>query len=568
MLKLAWQSYRAGDFGGAAGLIARALTRDGFNPQVHYASGVIYRAAQRSTVAQDAFWAAIRYGSPPAPALAQLGEISIQQKKYDEAAGLLRQALSYNPNDALALTDLAVALRRGGKLQQAGQAADEALRKAPLLPFALAEQWRIEEARGKAAASPAPAKSNWAAPLPADAQDYLEIAAWYRSLADLASSDAVLQAAVKNLPAEGLSSLVYYYLAFNARQQGKDRQAEEYGAKAEAASCARVFPYRLEDARALNDALLRNPLDTHAQYLLGNLLFARGRYEDAARVWSRALGQGFEYSVLMRNLGLYAWRVKKDLTGAGGFYDSAIRLAPDDYRLYVDLDEIYFQSGNIAGREKLFAQAPAAVRNRDTVLVRLALLHTQKRHYDQALELLMNHRFKPWEGGAIVREMFVLANIEKGKQALEAKNPSEAESAFRRALEYPASLGVGKPDKPHDEEALFWLGEALAAQGKTDAAHDAWQQAVEQGKKGASAARLFRGLALRRLGQTEEADQILKGLAQATAQPSASGEDFFVAGQLNLIENYREEAKRYFLRALELDPSLWQARIELGEIGS
>jgi len=568
LLQQAWRAYRAADLARAGERLGHAMARDAFDPRLHYAAGVVYRASERWALAQDAFWTAMHYGSPPAPALAQLGEISIRIKNYDEAVKLLRRALSYNPDDAAAQTDLAVALRLAGRFDEAERAVDEALRKMPLLPWALAERWRIGEARGASTSSREGAAAEWNASLPADVQDYLELAAWYHSLDDSASADAVLTTAVRDLPSQALSPLVYYYLASDARRQGQDQRAQEYAAKAAAAPYAKVFPNRLEDAAVLDEALLRNPLDAHAQYFLGNFLFAHGRYEDAARFWAQAFGKGFEYSVLLRNLGLCAWRVKKDLTGAAGFYESAIRLAPNDYRLYLDLDEIYLQSGDQAHRQKLFAQAPPAVLERDTVQARRALLLAQRQQYDQALELLTNRHFKPWEGGVVVRQMFVLANVLKGRQALEAKNFAEAETAFRRALEYPASLGTGKPDKPQDAEQLFWLGEALAAQGKTEAARNAWRQAAEEGKTGSRAASLYCGLALRRLGQAEEADKVLKPLAQAASEPKPSADDFYLAGLLDLFENRAEQGKSRLGRALELDPSLWQARIELDRAGT
>lgn len=563
LLKMAWGRYRAADFPAAEGFIARALGRDATDPAVHYAAGVIYRGSERWTLAADAFWAAIHFGGPPAPAFVQLGELSIRQKNYEEAAKLLRQALAYDPEDALARTDLAVALRLAGKINEAGQAVAQALEKMPLLPFALAEQGRISEARGKSAAASAASPAAWAKPLPADVQNYLEVAAWYRGLDDLPSSDAVLHAAEKLFGTHARSPLVYYYLASNARREGQDSRAEEYAAKAAAAPHAKVFPHRLADALAVNEALQRHPLDAHAQYFVGNFLFARGRYEEASAMWFQALGEGFEYSVLARNLGLYAWRVKKDLTGAAGFYAKAIQLAPDDYRLYTDLDEIYFQAGDISSRAKLFAQAPAAVLERDTVRVRRAFLLVQQRQYEQALELLMAHRFKPWEGGEIVRQIFVLANLELGRAKLAAGKSPEAEQAFRRAMEYPPNLGVGKPDKTSDEEALFWLGEASQAAGNAQAAHAAWQQAASGGKEKSGTSRVFQALALRRLGRTEEAEKILSELLQAAAGDKPDAYSLYVAGLVERSHNHPEAAQKNLRRALEVDPTFWLARIEL-----
>ena len=92
------------------------------------------------------------------------------------------------------------------------------------------------------------------------------------------------------------------------------------------------------------------------------------------------------------------------------------------------------------------------------MLVRRSLLLTQEGQYDRALALLMDHHFKPWEGGVRVHEMYVLANFQKGRRALEDNQPAVAEAAFRKALEYPHNLGSGKPDKPHDEEIMVLAG--------------------------------------------------------------------------------------------------------------
>jgi len=561
LLKLAWRSYRAVDFPRAEGFITRALVRDKFNPGVHYAAGVIYRGSGRLTLAADAFWTAIQYGGAAAPAFAQLGEIAIQLKNYDQAAELLRRALSYNPQDALVETDLAVALRLAGKMAEAAKAANQALEKMPLLPFALAEQALIQSARQKTATAVA-AQRSWAARLPADAQGYLEVAAWYRRLDDLTSAFIILKNAKDKLPKSAVSPLVYYYLASIARRWNQNDRAENFISAAQAAPSDRVFPHRIEDALVLHEAVAQNPLDAHAQYFLGNFLFAHGRYEEASRAWFQALGGGFEYAVLARNLGLCAWRVKKDMAAAAGFYERAIQLAPDDYRLYVDLDEIYTQLGDSARRVKLMAQAPAAVLDRDTVRVRRALMLLQQMRYDQALEILMNHHFKPWEGGEIVRQVYVAANLEKGRASLAAGKSREAEETFRRATEYPVNLGVGKPNMPHDEQALYWLGEALEAAGNAEAARAAWQEAAG-GERKTGASRVFQAAALRRLGQEADAEKILNELLEVREKEKGSASRLYVAGLVERLRNREEPARESFRRALELDPAFWPARLEL-----
>ena len=136
---------------------------------------------------------------------------------------------------------------------------------------------------------------------------------------------------------------------------------------------------------------------------------------------------------------------------------------------------------------------------RDVVRVRQASFLTEQRQFDQALAVLNSHAFKPWEGGQIAREVYIMANLQQGRQEMSAKEYAKAEQSFRRALEYPANLAVGKPSHPHDEEAQYWLGEALNSEGRRDAARAAWQSAADSGASGDGNSALFRAVAEQRL---------------------------------------------------------------------
>ena len=568
LLKQAWWQYRGADFPAAEQSVARALARDTTDPEVHYAAGVIYRATGRWTLAADALWASIHYGGPPACAFAQLGELAIIEKRYSDAADLLRRALSYDPQDALALADLSVAERLAGSQSEARKAVNAALELMPLLPFAVAEASRAEASDATAGSvQPAAMLGKMHAP---GAEDYLEAAAWYRSLGDDSSADSVLEAALKSLGRDLVSPLVYYYLASDARSESATDKAEQFAAQAAAASYRGVFPQRLSDAVVLADAIAHNPLDARAKFYLGNFLFAHGRYDAASKLWLAALAAGFDDPVLERNLGVNAWRVTKDLNAAAAYYQRGVQLAPGEFRLYLDLDEIYAQQGDTARRAKLFAQAPAAVLDRDTVRARRALLLAEQKRFDNALGLLKDHRFKPWEGGEVVRRIYVFASIEGGKAKLLAGKPGDAEQAFRRGLEYPVNLGVGKPDKPHDEPLLYWLGEALEAEGKHDAAREAWQQAVAEesavgpfGRESSAESQLYAALALGRLGQRDEAERTLGSLMAAATKENAGADDLYVAGLVEKFRHHEDQARNDFRRALEVDPAFWQARLEL-----
>ncbi len=563
LLKLAMRHYRAADFRGAETLIRRALDRNGIDPAAQYAAGIVYKASERWNLASDAFWTALHYGGPAGPAYAQLGEIAIRQKDYEAAARLLQKALSYNSDDALTLADLGVALRLGGNKEKAARAASRAVEDMPLLPFALAERAKITRARETQPSSAEDSQLAWTQVAGPNVETYLEIAAWYGRLGDFASSDEVLQAAIKEVPSGSSAPMVYYYLASNAQREGRAQAADEFGRQAASAPHEKISPHRLSDAQVLLEAIERNPFDGQAPYFLGNFLFAYSRYDDAAKAWLQAQSKGFEYSVLARNLGIYAWRVKSDPTAAARYYETAIRLAPSDYRLYVDLDRIYLQLNDTASRVKLLSNAPPQILERDTVRMRRVLLLVEQQQYEEALKLLTGHRFKPWEGGEIVRQMYVLAQLEQGKQKFHAGDAAGAEKAFLQATEYPTNLGVGKPADPHDTEALYWLGEALNAQGKTRAAQQAWSDAAAEGRGGAGTSKLFTGLALRKLRRSVEADIILGDLVRAAARNNAGAYDYYVGGLAERYLKREDRAQTDFRRALDRDPSFWQARLEL-----
>ncbi len=84
-----------------------------------------------------------------------------------------------------------------------------------------------------------------------------------------------------------------------------------------------------------------------------------------------------------------------------------------------------------------------------------ALLFLDQSKPDEALTLLVDHTFKPWEGGVVVHNMFVLANMEKGKKALADHKPMQAAEDFRRAMQYPENLGTGEPPQPDNTEQLY-----------------------------------------------------------------------------------------------------------------
>ncbi len=560
--KLAMQEYSGGDFESARQHIERAIERDKSDAETMYDAGVIWRAGGDVARASDAFWDSIRLGKNKASAFIALGEMALSGGRYTDAEALLRRALTYEPDDGVALSDLSVALRLDGRLSEAGQVATHAATSMPLHPLPLAEQWRVAASHDRDSAMARAAHEDWSRVAGDRMQNWLEAASWYFSLNDFDSAEFVLKAAIQESSNQAQSPMVFYYLASCMRHLEREEEARAFEAKASAGRYDKIFINRTADAEVLQEAIAAQPEDTHAQYLLGNYMFQHRRYEEAERLWSRAKDSGFEYSVLFRNLGVYAWKINKNLEKAKALYEQAVQSDPQDYRLYVDLDEIDAQLGNTEARAKLFEQAPSSVLTHDPSRIRYAVFLLKQGKNEQALSVLSTHRFKPWEQGVDVHEVYVAAYIQKGRAELSGRRFTEAEADFSRALDYPANLGVGKPDKPNDGIAHYWLGEALYERGKLEDAHREWKALIDEAG-GNDLSKYYVSLALERMGKKSEAAGRLMQLAQGPEHGREGAHNYFVAGLAMRHLGHESQAASYLHKAVEIAPSLWQAEADL-----
>ena len=84
-------------------------------PQPHYVLGLLARAENRAADAESAFSRVLAIDPADLGARVNLGQLYLQQRKYDEAADLFRAAVASEPYNATAAYNLGVALTRGGR---------------------------------------------------------------------------------------------------------------------------------------------------------------------------------------------------------------------------------------------------------------------------------------------------------------------------------------------------------------------------------------------------------------------------------------------------------------------
>lgn len=254
-------------------------------------------------------------------------------------------------------------------------------------------------------------------------------------------------------------------------------------------------------------ALLQDPGDAEAEYLLGRCRAAQGQPAEAEHAFRRALTIRPDHAEAHFALGL-ALRRQNRLVEAETAYRASLRLRPRH-------GAAAFNLGNVLQAQHRHKEAVAA--------------------YRQALEIRPEHAEAQCNLGAALA---ALGNLD------------EAIAAYAMALAL----------KPDHAAALCNLGTALLAQGKAAEAVESFRQALQFQPRFAEAANNL-GNALRSLGRLQEA---LEALTRALEiQPG------FAEAENNLGRTLMElhrigDAEAAYRRALAIRPDLAEAVNNLG----
>jgi tetratricopeptide (TPR) repeat protein len=142
-------------------------------------------------------------------------------------------------------------------------------------------------------------------------------------------------------------------------------------------------------------------------------------------------------------------------------------------------------------------------------------LQNQIGNHEKALNLLMNHKFHPWEGGeGKVTGQYTLCHISLAKQQFKLGNYLESLTHLEAAEYYPENLGEGKLIGNLDHEINYWKGNIASALGNTDLSDGFYKKAIQGDTQPSNAifyndqkpdVIFYQGLALRKLGRNIEA---------------------------------------------------------------
>lgn len=309
-----------------------------------------------------------------------------------------------------------------------------------------------------------------------DEFEFIELGLFFADLGLYEEATRLLAAAtVDTVPASEQRPLPRYFLAYFHDALGNHGVADRYRARAARMVADDVFPSRPETIPILRAAIEHNAQDGRAHLYLGNLYAGLQRLDEAVEQWTAAVTIDPTLSVAHRNLGIHAWKVRRDLDAGAEHLEQAIAARPNDQTLYRDLAQIEVARGRLSAAIKLLETMPLERPRRGDTTLLLAQTYVDARQYDAALRLLASSSFSNREGNTSTRGVFVRAHLERGRARLDAGDLELALEDFQAALTYPPNLNVGRPASPQEAEARYWEGRTLKALGRLDEATDALQ---------------------------------------------------------------------------------------------
>ncbi len=551
------------------------ITKDYTRPrdcEAFYRLGVVLKKQKKYDAAIDTLYRATWDQAWYAAAYKELAGISMLEGHFEEALDHLNHSLSMNAINPLTYALKSAVLRHLKNRAEAGISARRALVLDPLDHMA-----SYELLQNKAIPP-----SEFTTLLNDNKENYLELACVYINSGLYPEAAGVIDMALKSGD-KVLNSypILHYYGAWLAEQQEDKELASEYYASASAASTDYVFPFRFETIGILEAAIEFNPNDARAWYYMGNILYDH-QPGKAIDCWKKAVELDQSLAIAHRNLGWGYYRYLDDIEGAIGHYEKAVSLKGDDPRYYYELDVLYeMNNESLDIRLGLFSSNPEVVRKRNDSYLREIEVLLLNGKYDNAIFRLTTHTFLRQEGVVNLHNLFVDAQLLKGRELLQSGAYALALEQFLLADTYPSNQRIGRiTDYQKEAQIYYFTGLAYLAMDEKGQAKKYFKKAVDT-PVGNSEYLYYRSLSQKELGQEDEATaSALKLINSGEEALALTGDaDFFAKFGEKVSVNTRKayayyhmalgyqasgdtvKAQEAFLQALELRNSILWANV-------
>ena len=487
------------------------------NPEdgrAHYMLGLTLVRLGRDGEAYAAFAKSTWLDAWVAAGSHQMAIIDARHGRDDLALERAMAAVRARP-DHLQVRDLCVVLlRRLGRTDEAEHLLTETLALDPLDIWALYLAGRLEPKHGQF-----------------EAQTLVDVAlesarvGQLRAAVELLESAQVSDNTARPLGQTACALIADYHMAVVLDRLGETGAAAAARARARRGDRMWNFPSRLDDVAALQAALAADPADATAAALLGHWYYAHDRPGDALAHWRRSVTLDPSDPVVWRNLGVGTYNHDHDAEAANAAYERARSVAPGDARLLFESDQLLKRMGAPTdSRLRRLEERPDSLTARDDLAVEYAHLLVTVGRPGEALAVLQERRFQPWEGGeGEVLRAWERTQLSLAEAALGSGDPTAAVNHARSALDTPESLGEARHPLANPAQLLLALGNALEADNDPEGAARCWRRAAEargdfneMTPRSYSENTYYSVLAAQRLAEMAYAEELMTGLAAHT----------------------------------------------------
>ena len=411
-----------------------------YDCEPYYNLGLTLRKQKKNDEAFDAFYKAIWSGAMQDKGFYQLACISATQGKYREALEFTEQSLLKGMHNLKARNLKTTLLRLMGRLNDAKVFAEETIQIDPLDYGCRYELYRCTDDET--------VLIELVEIMRAQVHAYIELSMDYSEFGLYDEAAKVLA-----LTSDKNDPLLHYYMAYYSRSEIE----LEVASKCPTDYC---FPSRITDMLVLMYAIRHNEKDATAPYLLGNLLYDKGRWQDALRCWAISNRIDSSNPIVHRNLSLVYFNKLGDVRKAVTEMERAFRLDRDSSRLLYELDQIYKQTNvSVKKRLKLLTDNLDLVKERDDLYTEYVTLLNCEDMSEIALKAIKTHHFHPWEGGeGKVPSQYKKALISLAGKCLANDDYEAANEYLLSAFEYPENFGEGRLLGTLDNDVYYMLG--------------------------------------------------------------------------------------------------------------
>ncbi|MBP6964658.1 MAG: DUF5107 domain-containing protein [Armatimonadetes bacterium] len=301
--------------------------------------------------------------------------------------------------------------------------------------------------------------------------------------------------------------------------------------------------------------LLENRSDKESLIEYGNMLYDRGRTDEAVGKWLYAYKSEPSDYRPCRNLAIAYWHKLDDLSAAFDFMRRASDLCPDNPSILRDLDILAELSGEEAIRSDIARRILLHAPDDSECLERAVRAHLAADELDEAVEILANKNFFVAELAYQTRILYVWAMVRRGLRSMDRRHYTEASRDFRAATEYPTNLGASRFHDSSDAQAFCLHGDALTCLGDSTGARSAYGSAADDMPIRGTEQAYYVGRARDRLARHDARDAYAMILP---ANPSADSPE--AEARLNMLRGLDrlacgdpDAASEFFRRAREFE---------------